>query len=592
MTFTDIASHWAQPCIEELARRNLVRGYPDLRFRPEKPLTRAEFAVLVCRAFPEAETVKPGVRFTDIPEAYWAAADIHHAAERGFFSGYPDGSFQPNRLIPRIEAIVALASHLQLRVNPGENSALERWFDDAEDIPDYAIEAIAAAAKASIVVSHPNPKRFDPHRPLMRGEVAALLCRVLQIENVPLAYVVGVEAPPQLRVLPGFLNVTPQIYYRGAQADRTDGILVSTFPFEGSAHFKQPLKDDFEILTDFEIAAEGEAVYQSIVVQNASDRTATLEIRSGASYATVPDAPLQGFPETVENPDGTAYSGASSRVTDAVLRGNRPEIFPQPVVLEPGEAYLLSNEPISVDEAANTRTTLLRLQSSEPLYVASLVRSIDEPPTLAQWMEQLQSDEKLDGESAVLRGTRWRTLVTDNANSPILTVPTPGSKVCFNLHRELLDRSILLHQIGLTDTTDPPETDGLTDRGFDRTYSGIEYDITLPIYNDLPDAQTVSVSLSSPLSISDDSGSEIIREPVEFTEDTDEQTFCGTVCVTYEDFTQTFLTRFVHLTQYRGQQGSPLALLRIPPNSSRRVSVKFIYPIDGTPPQVLTLATL
>ncbi|WP_017662166.1 DUF3370 family protein [Baaleninema simplex] len=570
--FTDIANHWAQLCIEQLAQRDIVSGYPDRTFRPEKYLTRAEFASLVCRAFPDAETVKPEVQFRDVPKAYWGYRDVRQAAERGFFSGYPDGTFQPNRPIPRLEAFLAVGSYLQLRFD-GDDSleVLNHWFDDANVVPEYARDAVAAIARSGTIVSYPNPKRLESDRPITRGEVAALLSRVLKLDGVPLEYVVGVERPPRVRGLPGFLNATPLVYAKSSHPAETTGILVSTFPLEGNAHLDRPLTGNFEVLIHQSVQwgdRDGfKPSYQAILLQNASDRTVEIEIPTAASVATDPDAPIQHFPETVENPDGTVFSGSASCVTDAVLRKTRQEIFPERLTLEAGETTLLLNAEIPPSEPTNDRTTFIGLSTSDPVYVASLVRSSDEPPTLVQWLELLESGERLEGDAAVLRGTRWRTRVTDDANTPVLTIPTPRSPVCLHLNRELVDRAIA-----------PSES------RFNRTYAGIEYDIDLPIYNDLPEAQSVVVSLSSPIAIEGDR--------VEFAEAIDELAFRGTVKITYEEFSQTVMTSFVHLTQFHGPQGSPLAVLRIPANTSRGVRLNWIYPPDGIPPHVLTVATL
>ena len=49
--FPDITNHWARPFIEGLAERNIVSGFPDGTFRPDKPTTRAQFAALLTAIF-------------------------------------------------------------------------------------------------------------------------------------------------------------------------------------------------------------------------------------------------------------------------------------------------------------------------------------------------------------------------------------------------------------------------------------------------------------------------------------------------------------------------------------------------------------
>jgi Protein of unknown function (DUF3370) len=51
-------------------------------------------------------------------------------------------------------------------------------------------------------------------------------------------------------------------------------------------------------------------------------------------------------------------------------------------------------------------------------------------------------------------------------------------------------------------------------------------------------------------------------------------------------------TKYYHLVQKRGDQGSPLMTLTLPPRSNRSIQVDLLYPPDATPPQVLTLRSL
>lgn len=51
-TFPDVPSnYWAQPYIQRLAEKNIIAGYPDATFRPQKSVDRDEFAAIVRKAF-------------------------------------------------------------------------------------------------------------------------------------------------------------------------------------------------------------------------------------------------------------------------------------------------------------------------------------------------------------------------------------------------------------------------------------------------------------------------------------------------------------------------------------------------------------
>ncbi len=74
--FSDVpANYWASPFIAELARRDILAGFPDNTFRPEQPVTRAQFAAIVRQAFQKAAE-RSATQFTDVPANYWAASAI------------------------------------------------------------------------------------------------------------------------------------------------------------------------------------------------------------------------------------------------------------------------------------------------------------------------------------------------------------------------------------------------------------------------------------------------------------------------------------------------------------------------------------
>lgn len=100
-TFTDVPSnYWASPFIAELVRRNVIAGFPDNTFKPEQPVTRAQFAAMVSKAF-QKPAERGATQFTDVPASYWAANAIQTAYTSGFLAGYPSNRFEPNQNIPR-----------------------------------------------------------------------------------------------------------------------------------------------------------------------------------------------------------------------------------------------------------------------------------------------------------------------------------------------------------------------------------------------------------------------------------------------------------------------------------------------------------
>lgn len=177
-SFSDVSSsYWAQPFIQVLASEGVISGFPDGTFKPDAPVTRAQFAAIVRQAFSEANA--RSVRtFSDVPSTYWAAPAIREAYETGFMSGYPDGTFQPEQQIPKVQVLVSLASGLRLSPSGSTSTALN-VYSDASDVPSYATNGVAAATQKRIVVNYPNVRFLNPNETATRGDVAAYIYQAL-----------------------------------------------------------------------------------------------------------------------------------------------------------------------------------------------------------------------------------------------------------------------------------------------------------------------------------------------------------------------------------------------------------------------------
>ena len=84
---------------------DIVYGRDNNNFDPNAYITRAEFAAIAARF--DSEGYSGENLFTDI-DGHWAANQINRAAEKGWISGYPDGTFGPDRYITRAEAVTMI----------------------------------------------------------------------------------------------------------------------------------------------------------------------------------------------------------------------------------------------------------------------------------------------------------------------------------------------------------------------------------------------------------------------------------------------------------------------------------------------------
>jgi uncharacterized lipoprotein YddW (UPF0748 family) len=198
--FTDLEDHWAKACISELGNRRILNGYPDGTFRPNAPVTRAEFASLLITAFSENEPVRDPIQFIDIPTDFWANDAITGSYERGFLSGYSGKIFNPSQDIPKVQVLVALTAGLQYSANQLEPDLLNLALNDADDIPDYARSAIAAAIERQLLINYPNVREFNPNQPAIRAEVAAYFCQTLigVYSPIPVQYIARADLDSEI----------------------------------------------------------------------------------------------------------------------------------------------------------------------------------------------------------------------------------------------------------------------------------------------------------------------------------------------------------------------------------------------------------
>ncbi|WP_414619171.1 DUF1565 domain-containing protein [Calothrix sp. CCY 0018] len=192
--FIDVApNYWAKSYIEALASKGVIAGFPDGSFKPNEPVTRAQFAAIINKAFaPQAQ--QQAVNFSDVSRNFWAYNAIQTATKSPFLAGYPNNTFRPQLEIPRVQVLVALANGLGLTAN---NPNVISVYSDAAQIPSWASSPVAAATARQLVVNYPTATQLNPTREATRAEVAAFVYQALvnagQAQPIPSPYVVTVQ---------------------------------------------------------------------------------------------------------------------------------------------------------------------------------------------------------------------------------------------------------------------------------------------------------------------------------------------------------------------------------------------------------------
>ncbi len=103
-SFVDIdTTQWYAGAVGFMEQYGIINGFQDGSFRPTEPVSRAQLVAMATRF--EGQLPSGSSRFPDVAEEYWAKDAICYAAQQGWISGYPEGTFLPEHPITRTEAV-------------------------------------------------------------------------------------------------------------------------------------------------------------------------------------------------------------------------------------------------------------------------------------------------------------------------------------------------------------------------------------------------------------------------------------------------------------------------------------------------------
>lgn len=176
--FADVPdTYWAKPYIDGLSSRGLISGFDSGDFRPDEQVTRAQVANIVSRTFALTSN-KANLEFSDVANDYWARESIGEVVKGGFMTGFPGDVFKPDEPLTRAQALTALVTGLGIEPPNNVQPTLSRY-TDANSIPNWATEKVAAATTGDLVVNYPNLDQINAARPTTRAELSAMIYQAL-----------------------------------------------------------------------------------------------------------------------------------------------------------------------------------------------------------------------------------------------------------------------------------------------------------------------------------------------------------------------------------------------------------------------------
>lgn len=174
---TDIKGHWSQQYVEYGVDAGYINGYPDSTFKPDNPVTRAEFVKMVNSAL--GITRMAEISFFDIEKTDWFYEDVRKATYAGYVTGYENGAFIASNLITRQEAAVILS---RIATRNAEDKSISS-FKDAKQVADWALGSFEFAYAKGFLTGD-DLGNLLPTSSLTRGQAAKILHTLRTTENI------------------------------------------------------------------------------------------------------------------------------------------------------------------------------------------------------------------------------------------------------------------------------------------------------------------------------------------------------------------------------------------------------------------------
>lgn len=131
--FRDVASgSWYNTYVATLNNAGVITDSSNGCFRPNEAITRAELAAMLAKF---SETTGAANYFNDVSAKYWAANAIAICAKLGWITGYPDGTFRPDKNVTRAE-LMAMINRATGRAPKSADAFLpgmKTWIDNTSD---------------------------------------------------------------------------------------------------------------------------------------------------------------------------------------------------------------------------------------------------------------------------------------------------------------------------------------------------------------------------------------------------------------------------------------------------------------------------
>lgn len=181
--FTDISGNWAEEYILKAAELKLVEGYGNGLYKPDEPMTRAEFVTILWRAMGEPEP-EGTASFSDLTQD-WYRKSVAWAEENSIINGFTDGTFRPRDHVTREQLVTILHRMAGTPVGMESlfTSVYDAQFTDSAKVQSYAKQAMYWAIYEEIYCGESSltvGTELVPRGEATRAQIAVMIVRYLE----------------------------------------------------------------------------------------------------------------------------------------------------------------------------------------------------------------------------------------------------------------------------------------------------------------------------------------------------------------------------------------------------------------------------
>lgn len=179
VSFKDVpASAWYNQAVSYIAARQITTGTGTGNYDPEKSLTRAEFLVMIMKAYAIEPDITPEDNFADSGSTYYTGY-LAAARRLGISGGVGNNLFAPDKEATRQEMFTLLYNALKVinELPEGNSGKQLTVFRDAGEIAPWAQNAMALMIETGIISG--NGDTISPAKTATRAEIAQVLYKLL-----------------------------------------------------------------------------------------------------------------------------------------------------------------------------------------------------------------------------------------------------------------------------------------------------------------------------------------------------------------------------------------------------------------------------